>query len=147
MARERKAWRNWYNKTAWLRRRDLQIKLHPLCEDCLEQGRTTPAVIAHHVEPHGGDLTKFLRGPLRSLCTRCHNKLWASDARGYSSACDVNGRPTDPRHPGLVERSYKELPADDLRPYNDEGLKPYEAPRVRSLPRHVASLLARQRRR
>jgi 5-methylcytosine-specific restriction protein A len=140
-----RSWRAWYSDPRHRRRRDHQLRVQPLCEDCLTRGRHTPATVAHHITPHKGDINLFLRSPLRSLCGACHNKLWASDKRGFSSACDVTGKPIDPAHPALVERPYKELPADDLdRPYEDEGLKPYEAPRVRSLPRHVASLLARQ---
>ena len=48
-------------------------------------------------------MNNFLTGKLRSLCTKCHNRLWAVDKRGYSTAVDATGKPIDPRHPALKE--------------------------------------------
>jgi len=64
-----------------------------------EQGRITPATIADHHPPHGGDYNKFVLGPLRSLCRDCHQGAWATDKRGYSSAIGDDGLPIDPKHP------------------------------------------------
>jgi 5-methylcytosine-specific restriction protein A len=38
-------------------------------------------------------------GPLRSLCRDCHNRQWATDARGYTSEIGDDGFPIDSRHP------------------------------------------------
>jgi predicted CXXCH cytochrome family protein len=149
MARPKKEWRLWYSRADWLRRRDHQLKLKPLCEDCEAQGRITPATIAHHIEPHGGDINKFLRGALKSLCVKCHNKLWAVDKRGYSAAVDVSGKPIDERHPALQQRApFKEWPADTPgSPYSEPEGEPAAPEPAGSLPRHIAALLARGRKR
>lgn len=48
-------------------------KAHPLCEDCLEEGETTPADLVHHIVPlaQGGPLDDW--NNLRSLCQPHHN--------------------------------------------------------------------------
>jgi 5-methylcytosine-specific restriction enzyme A len=99
MSLMQRPWRSWYNDARWRARRKLQLQKQPLCEDCLAEGKTTPATIVDHVEPHQGNLTKFLTGPLRSLCKRHHDAKWADDKRGYSTAVGLDGLPTDPRHP------------------------------------------------
>jgi 5-methylcytosine-specific restriction protein A len=69
----------------------------PLCCLCSEVGRVTPATVADHHPPHGGDYNKFRTGPLRSLCASCHNSR--SGERGYSDAIGADGYPIDARHP------------------------------------------------
>jgi 5-methylcytosine-specific restriction protein A len=141
-------WREWYNDARWRRRRDLQLKRHPLCEDHLARGEIVPAVVAHHVEPHCGDINKFLTGPLRSLCKSCHDRTWADDRRGFSNAIGVDGRPTDPRHPcNAASGPFKDWPTDTpASPYSEQGEPPAPEP-AGSMPRHLASLLARGRKR
>ena len=62
----------------WRRIRAAYIAQHPLCEDCLDKGLTTPVAEVHHVLPldHGGshDFSN-----LRSLCKPCHSKQSALD--------------------------------------------------------------------
>lgn len=62
----------------WRKIRTAYITTHPLCEDCLEQGRTTPAQEVHHVIPleHGGSHNP---DNLRALCTPCHSRQSALD--------------------------------------------------------------------
>lgn len=38
-----------------------------LCKLCLERGTVTPASVADHVEPHGGNVNKFYSGVLMEL--------------------------------------------------------------------------------
>jgi len=92
-------WREWYNDAQYRARRKHQLQKQPMCEECLAQGRTTPATIADHVEPHGGDIRKFRTGTLRSLCKPCHDRKWSDDRRGYSTAVGLDGYPIDPAHP------------------------------------------------
>ncbi|MFD2675168.1 HNH endonuclease signature motif containing protein [Gulosibacter bifidus] len=58
--------------------RTTYITTHPLCEDCLEQGRYTPAAEVHHNLPlgHGGAHDP---GYLRALCKPCHSRQSALD--------------------------------------------------------------------
>lgn len=77
-----RTWHHLYKKARWLQRRKAQLSSQPLCEWCLKRGQVTPANIAHHNEPHKGDLHKFYHGPLTSLCKQCHDSEAQSIERG-----------------------------------------------------------------
>lgn len=64
---------NWYADRRWRAKREAQLQREPLCCFCWGRGRTTPATIADHIEPHRGDLGKFWYGALQSLCQACHS--------------------------------------------------------------------------
>jgi 5-methylcytosine-specific restriction protein A len=83
----------------WFRIRDHQLAVEPLCAACLKASRITPATVADHVEPHGGDWNKFRTGRLQSLCKPCHDGKWASDRKGYRCDIGEDGLPLDRRHP------------------------------------------------
>jgi 5-methylcytosine-specific restriction protein A len=93
--------RQWYaGSRAWQRRRDLQLRQHPLCEYCRQRGVTTPATIADHIEPVAGDWNAFKLGALQSLCASCHSSIKkAFESRGYRDDIGADGWPTDERHP------------------------------------------------
>ena len=59
---------------AWKRIRDKYVSLHPLCEQCLKEGRLTPVEEVHHILPvsKGG---RHTQENLMSLCKSCHNKI------------------------------------------------------------------------
>lgn len=59
---------------AWKRIRDRYVQAHPLCEQCLKEGRTTPTEEVHHIIPllKGGTHST---DNLMSLCQSCHNKI------------------------------------------------------------------------
>ena len=96
----RGGWRDkFYARQDWKRKRARQLAGEPLCAICLAMGKIVPATIADHVVPHRGDLTSFLRGTLQSLCKSCHDRKWADDRRGYSTAIGADGYPIDPNHP------------------------------------------------
>ena len=61
---------------AWKRIRDRYIKAHPLCEECLKEGRYTKAEEVHHIKPlsHGGD---HREDNLMALCKPCHSRITA----------------------------------------------------------------------
>jgi hypothetical protein len=91
---------HWYNRAAWRHRQQHQLRVQPLCEICLKEGRLTPATVADHVEPHRGDYMKFRLGRLQSLCASCHSSTKAIiEKRGYDVAIGLDGMPLDPRHP------------------------------------------------
>ena len=58
----------------WRRVRERYIKLHPLCERCLKEGKFTPVEEVHHIIPvsRGGTNAE---SNLMSLCKSCHNKI------------------------------------------------------------------------
>ena len=58
----------------WKRIRERYVREHPLCEQCLKEGRFTPVEEVHHIVPlsHGGTNAW---SNLMSVCKSCHNKL------------------------------------------------------------------------
>lgn len=74
--------------TVWRKIRTRYLDAHPLCEDCLKAGHTTPAVEVHHVVPlsHGGshDVSN-----LRALCKPCHSRQSARDGDRWRNASQV----------------------------------------------------------
>jgi 5-methylcytosine-specific restriction enzyme A len=94
------AWKHWYGKGWWQRRRRLQLAEHPLCAFCLARGVVTPAKVVDHVKPHNGDWNKFVLGALQSLCAACHDKQKRYiELRGHSIEVGDDGWPIDPNHP------------------------------------------------
>jgi len=81
-------WRQ-YSK-GWLRQ-------HPLCGDrlngvstqhsyCAQQGYVVAASVTDHIEPHKGDLAKFLDPENhQSLCAPCHNRKTATEDGGFGN--------------------------------------------------------------
>ncbi|MDD2259444.1 MAG: HNH endonuclease signature motif containing protein [Bacilli bacterium] len=58
----------------WRRVRDLYVKQHPLCEQCLKKGKMIPVEEVHHIKPLSqGGTNKFSN--LMSLCQSCHTKI------------------------------------------------------------------------
>ncbi|MEG1925603.1 MAG: HNH endonuclease signature motif containing protein, partial [Ruthenibacterium sp.] len=49
-------------------------KAHPLCEECKNQGKLTPAEEVHHINPlsNGGDSKT---NNLMALCKPCHSRI------------------------------------------------------------------------
>ncbi len=73
---------------------------HPLCRMCEAVGRTTPATVVDHVNPHRGDTALFWdESNHQPLCGTCHNahkqKLEKS---GTLRGCDASGNPIDAGH-------------------------------------------------
>ena len=65
------------NKTygrAWKRIRDRYAAQHPLCEQCLKEGRYTPVEEVHHILPISKGGT-HAESNLMSLCQSCHTKI------------------------------------------------------------------------
>lgn len=68
-----------YNNTEWRKLRETYIKEHPLCEDCLNEGKVVPAEDIHHIRSpfQNGECNKALLldyNNLMALCKQCHNK-------------------------------------------------------------------------
>jgi hypothetical protein len=111
--------RSWYAGSKWWRRTSAnQLKLEPLCAECLKNSVITPAVLAHHVQPVKGQdgrasWMNFRMPPkgLASYCLACHQKLHA-EQKGASRQDDVgqDGWPkTDANHPAVqAQKRYRE---------------------------------------
>ena len=63
-----------YNTRRWKRLRRMILSRHPVCTECLKEGRTAPATVADHIIPikQGGAIWDI--DNLTGLCERCHNK-------------------------------------------------------------------------
>ena len=94
-----------HHTARWRRRAQHQLCVEPLCRACLAEGKTVPARVADHVEPHHNDPMKFWRGALQSLCTHCHeSRKKYAEARGFDNTIGIDGWPTDVRHPVFQAR-------------------------------------------
>lgn len=70
-----------YSSERWRRLRAWKFACNPLCEDCEEQGKTTPAEDIHHIisfmsvtDPSERLFLAYDFDNLRSLCKKCHQK-------------------------------------------------------------------------
>lgn len=66
-----------YGRT-WRKVRERFLLAHPLCEECLKQGRTNPAMEVHHILPLGRGGTNH-ESNLMPLCKPCHSAISARD--------------------------------------------------------------------
>ena len=69
--------------SAWRKARKEFLQAHPLCEECLKQGRFVKATVVDHVKAHRGDESLFWdRSNWRALCKPCHDmKTGREDSR------------------------------------------------------------------
>ncbi len=66
----------------WRKIRYQYIQLHPLCEQCLREGRLTPVEEVHHILPLSDGGTNDFDN-LVSLCKSCHSRLHAKEGRRW----------------------------------------------------------------
>ncbi len=63
----------------WRRASREFLKEHPLCAECLREGRIQAAEVVDHIEPHRGNMNLFWDVEnWQSLCKTCHNRKTAS---------------------------------------------------------------------
>jgi 5-methylcytosine-specific restriction protein A len=78
-----------YNNTKWKKLRDVYLREHAVCTECLSKGKVTPATSVHHIK------TPFINGEinyhllldytnLMSLCNECHGNIHAKE-QGHKS--------------------------------------------------------------
>lgn len=73
-----------YSSARWQKVRKKQLKQQPLCESCLEEGRTEQADVVDHIVPVKVDWSLRLRlDNLQSLCRSHHQKKSAKDREKY----------------------------------------------------------------
>lgn len=82
-----------YQNTAWRKLRETYLKEHPLCEDCLAEGKVTPATDVHHVKSpfRGKEINWMLLlnyNNLAALCKECHGNRHAAE-QGHISPEEV----------------------------------------------------------
>lgn len=70
----------------WREARDQYLKDNPLCVDCLEVDKITPATVVDHNEPHKGDPVKFWdKSNWKSRCKRHHDIKTATLDGGFGN--------------------------------------------------------------
>ncbi len=59
----------------WRRARKAFLRRHPLCAECMKEGKVTPATVVDHIVPHRGDPTLFWDiKNWQPLCKGCHDR-------------------------------------------------------------------------
>jgi 5-methylcytosine-specific restriction enzyme A len=83
----------------WMRIRERQLRLHPLCAMCMAKGFVTEATQVDHITPLFKGGTDAWNN-LQSLCDPCHDEKTREDLGQHRpTGCDLSGMPTDPTHP------------------------------------------------
>ena len=97
-------WTHLYKLKAWQDLRSWRLLVEPLCRFCAEHGQDTPASVVDHIEPHKGDMPRFLDpGNTQSLCKPCHDRhKQRAERAGFDVRVDEDGWPIDPSHPFLT---------------------------------------------
>lgn len=74
--KESAAWHYLYTdpRYCWAERRTAQLLEEPFCRECSKRGLRVRATDVDHIEPHRGDVVKFMTGLLQSLCHSCHSR-------------------------------------------------------------------------
>ena len=59
----------------WRFMRQLYLRKHPLCMECLKRERLRPATVVDHIVPHRGDERLFWNEDnWQGLCKSCHDR-------------------------------------------------------------------------
>lgn len=74
-----------YDSPAWRAVRRQKLREQPCCEECLRQGKITPATLVDHIVPirQGGARLDFRN--LQSLCQPCHSAKSIKEGSRYGS--------------------------------------------------------------
>ena len=60
---------------AWRKASKQFLQVHPLCEECMKQGKYVKATVVDHIVAHRGDEKLFWdRDNWRALCKHCHDR-------------------------------------------------------------------------
>lgn len=63
----------------WRAARKRFLRRHPLCAECMRQGKLTPATVVDHVIPHRGNQELFWdENNWQPLCKGCHDRKTGS---------------------------------------------------------------------
>jgi 5-methylcytosine-specific restriction protein A len=67
-----------YDST-WEKLRKIFLRENPLCQDCLDAGKLTPANEVHHIKKvKEHPELRLVKTNLRALCKACHNRRTAN---------------------------------------------------------------------
>lgn len=82
-----------YNTTQWRQTRETYLKQHPLCEECLNKGKVTPASSVHHIDSpfKTGEINYHLLldfDNLMAICHECHGEHHAKE-QGHTTTAEI----------------------------------------------------------
>ena len=61
--------------SAWRKARKVFLQAHPLCVECIKEGRYVKATVVDHIIPHRGDQKIFWdRSNWQALCKKHHDR-------------------------------------------------------------------------
>lgn len=64
---------------SWQKARKHYLEEHPLCVECMKQGRYVKATVVDHIIPHRGDQKLFWdHSNWQPLCKQCHDRKTGS---------------------------------------------------------------------
>lgn len=70
----------------WQKARRYFLGRHPLCAECEKEGRTTPATVVDHIQPHQGNYELFWdQNNWQPLCQSCHSKKTAKEDGAFGN--------------------------------------------------------------
>lgn len=69
----------------WQRFRLWYLRAHPLCEECLRQGRTEPARDVDHITPLVQGGARLDPDNVQALCHSCHSRKTATEDGGFGN--------------------------------------------------------------
>lgn len=78
-----------YHTYYWTRLSKAWRQEHPLCAQCLKEGRVTPAEVVDHITPYPicGDSGFYDRDNLQSLCQQCNITKGNQDKKRIQDWC------------------------------------------------------------
>ena len=83
---EQRPERQYMKSTRWQKLRLMFLNEHPLCSECLKEGRDRAATIVDHIKAHHGDYDLFWSvDNLQALCPEHHSSKTAREDGGYSN--------------------------------------------------------------
>jgi 5-methylcytosine-specific restriction protein A len=70
----------------WRKARIAFLRRNPLCVQCKQEGRLTPATVVDHVIPHKGNRELFwAEDNWQALCASCHSAKTAREDGGFNN--------------------------------------------------------------
>jgi 5-methylcytosine-specific restriction enzyme A len=85
----------------WQRESKAFLQEHPFCKRCLARGKTVPAVVVDHIQPHCDDPELFWdRDNWQGLCKSDHDQKTATEDGGFGRPKQRAGSSVSPPRSG-----------------------------------------------
>jgi 5-methylcytosine-specific restriction enzyme A len=88
-----------YHSKAWLDFRRWVLSVRPICEECIQADRLTPASHVHHIKPaRDHPELRFTASNVQALCHACHSRIEAQHKGQQTSASTQSRKEHDITH-------------------------------------------------